>query len=135
MYYHNPYQSAPQNGRPVQMPGQGYGYGQYSSVYPGNVYAEPARPVYPSRPDAVTVPAPAVPASPAPAPAPAAPVAPAAPTAPIGGTDAVPWTNQSLAQIFIRPQEYTAAASAEETLRMGTTFPELFKPFNPGGKN
>ncbi|MCL1949023.1 MAG: hypothetical protein FWF59_04750 [Turicibacter sp.] len=113
--YFNPYQQSPQTTRPVQVAGQPmYGYGQAYSPYPATYYAEQKTmlPTYPQqRPDTL-------------------PVAPA-PTAPAASP--VPWTDQPIARIFIRPQVYTAAASAEETLRMGTAFPELFRPVNPGG--
>lgn len=122
MYYHNPYQSAPQAGRPKQATGQNYGYGQSYPSYSSGFYSEPVQPINPYLKKAEgRVSAPPVSTA-------------AAPTAIAGpNVDPVPWTNQPLARIYVRPQTYTAATSAEETLRMGTAFPELYRPFNPGG--
>lgn len=110
MYYNNPYQPNP-NGQ--QTPN--YGYGQSYSSYQ-NFYAQPiTQPVQQAlRPDDTTAPTASTAATPT--------------SIPPTNLDPIPWTNQPLARIYVRPQQYTAATSPEETLRMGTTFPELFRP-------
>ena len=114
MIYNNSYYaSQPQN--------QGYGQ-SYAPYQGGYYYNEIAAQQYfyqqPTRPEAVVQPiAQPEPQQPEPQKEPAS-----------DAVEPIAWTNQPLARIFIRPQQYTAAASAEETLRMGTAFPELFRP-------
>lgn len=121
VYYNNPYQPSPPTSRPKHVvTGNTFGYGQYYPSYPNNYfYSDSPEPSDPTqRPTAET----------------SGTAAATDQTAhPSGATDPVAWTNQPLARIFIRPQQYTAAASADETLRMGTAFPDLFRPYTPGG--
>jgi len=115
VYYNNPYQSKPQ-GRPTPNYGYGQSYASYQNFYSQPVQ-QPVQQTY--RPDPATAPVASTTATPT--------------SIPPAQLDPIPWTNQPLARIYVRPQQYTAATSPEETLRMGTTFPELFRPV--GGNN